>query len=402
MDKIPTVTYTAEEVSEWLKSNGFEAFCDTFKDEDVDGEAFACLSETALGSLVDKVGPRMKLLRIIKQMKRNDGDSGSSGGSNVSSWDLESLESPNSQDLPRSSSPMSSSPTPDQRRDVCRAIITTFPFLADVGGGYETWYRHLGDKVKNELRNETSDPVVLARKRKSVGDPELSTKVPTSRRGIINWDPPAVNGEDEATNRAHVSWMQKEYKRKTPNMNLVKQKMMLTFSFRRKLVNVGKMSLKEIDLTYPFLFEHEQLQDEYERLVSDENVKMISKNINELAPRILKVAQSRGIKQMAGLIEACLEDNEEEEDTLTDDEKVVVALSVLPHLLERPTKKNPHPENFLYQTADNPEALAKESSSPMSPYIIFCEDNNGSVNRIFIAAEKRVLMEADDILAAVS
>ena len=116
----------------------------------------------------------------------------------------------------------------------------------------------MGDKVKNELRNETSDPVVLARKRKSVGNPELSTKVPTSRRGIINWDPPAVNGEDEATNRAHVSWMKKEYKRKTPNMNLVKQKMMLTFSFRRKLVNVGKMSLKEIDLTYPFLFENEQ------------------------------------------------------------------------------------------------------------------------------------------------
>jgi hypothetical protein len=56
---------------------------------------------------VDKVGPRMKLLKIMKQMKKNDGDSGSSGGSNVSCWDLESSESPNSQDLPRSSSPMS-------------------------------------------------------------------------------------------------------------------------------------------------------------------------------------------------------------------------------------------------------------------------------------------------------
>ena len=38
----------------------------------------------------------------------------------------------------------------------------------------------------------------------------------------------------------------------------------------------------------------------------------------------------------------------------------------------------------------------------MYPYVIFCEDSNGSVNRIFIAAEKRILMEADDILAAVS
>ena len=29
-----------------------------------------------------------------------------------------------------------SSPTPDQRRDVCRAIITKYPFLSDAGGGY--------------------------------------------------------------------------------------------------------------------------------------------------------------------------------------------------------------------------------------------------------------------------
>ena len=29
-----------------------------------------------------------------------------------------------------------SSPTPDQRRDVCRAIVTRYPFLADVGGGF--------------------------------------------------------------------------------------------------------------------------------------------------------------------------------------------------------------------------------------------------------------------------
>lgn len=29
-----------------------------------------------------------------------------------------------------------SSPTPDQRRDVCRAIIAKYPFLSDASGGY--------------------------------------------------------------------------------------------------------------------------------------------------------------------------------------------------------------------------------------------------------------------------
>ena len=31
---------------------------------------------------------------------------------------------------------LSSSPTPDQRKEVCRAIISSFPYLADASGGY--------------------------------------------------------------------------------------------------------------------------------------------------------------------------------------------------------------------------------------------------------------------------
>jgi hypothetical protein len=45
-------------------------------DEGVDGESLALLTERAFESLVDKVGPRMKLMRLIKMMKTNslDGD----------------------------------------------------------------------------------------------------------------------------------------------------------------------------------------------------------------------------------------------------------------------------------------------------------------------------------------
>jgi hypothetical protein len=32
----------------------------------------------------------------------------------------------------------------------------------------EIWYRYLGDKIKNELWNEKTDPVVLSRKQKNV------------------------------------------------------------------------------------------------------------------------------------------------------------------------------------------------------------------------------------------
>jgi hypothetical protein len=123
----------------------------------------------------------------------------------------------------------------------------------------ETWYRQLGDKIKNELRNEKRDPVVLARKRKYHGGDEASNKAQTtSHRGVINWEPPAIDGEDDHSNKAHLLWMQKEYRKKSPNMDIVRQKMHLTFSFRRKLVNSGH-SLKDIDGKYPFLFESEQV-----------------------------------------------------------------------------------------------------------------------------------------------
>jgi hypothetical protein len=109
------------------------------------------------------------------------------------------------------------------------------------------------------LRNEQQDPVVLVRKRKYHGSDEASNKAQTtSLRGVINWEPPAIDGEDDHSNKTHLLWMQKEYKKRSPNMDIVGQKMHLTFSFRRKLINSGH-SLKDICGKYPFLFDSEQV-----------------------------------------------------------------------------------------------------------------------------------------------
>ncbi len=114
--------------------------------------------------------------------------------------------------------------------------------------------------MKNEIRNEGSDPVVLARKRKSTSAIASSPKVPAVvKRGIVNWEPPAIDGEDGHSSKAHIAWMQKERKKKTCNAPLVEKKMHLTFSFRRKMMNEGHHSLKDIKEKYPFLFQREQV-----------------------------------------------------------------------------------------------------------------------------------------------
>lgn len=86
-----------------------------------------------------------------------------------------------------------------------------------------------------------------------------SPKVQVVQRGIVNWEPPAIDGEDERSCKAHIAWMQKEKKKRHYNTALVEKKMELTYSFRRKMVNTGQHILKEIKLKYPFLFDESQV-----------------------------------------------------------------------------------------------------------------------------------------------
>ena len=114
--------------------------------------------------------------------------------------------------------------------------------------------------MKNEVRNEKSDPVVLARKRKNTSGVSSSPKVrAVIRPGIVNWAPPTVDGEDDQSSKAHIAWMQKERKKKNCNVDLVEKKMELTFSYRRKMINEEHHSLKSIKQMYPFLFKREQI-----------------------------------------------------------------------------------------------------------------------------------------------
>jgi hypothetical protein len=79
------------------------------------------------------------------------------------------------------------------------------------------------------------------------------------RRGIVNWAPPAIEGEDETSCRAHIVWMKKEKKKRQPNQAVVTKKMELTYSFRRQMLNEQKCLLKDIGEKYPFLFEINQV-----------------------------------------------------------------------------------------------------------------------------------------------
>ena len=68
-----------------------------------------------------------------------------------------------------------------------------------------------------------------------------------------------VHGKDEHSIKAQQCGMQKEFKKRAPNMSILAPKMKLTFSFRRKMINEGRNSRKYIKAKYPFLFECDQM-----------------------------------------------------------------------------------------------------------------------------------------------
>ena len=124
----------------------------------------------------------------------------------------------------------------------------------------DSWFAQIYEKFRNERKN-TTDPEVLQKKRKSS---ENSTKNVSKslRRGGINWAPAFPEGEDEASMKLHQRSMREEWKKRSPDMEKIKSRMMITFPHRRQMIN-GKTPLLEIMDEYPALFSYDEVNALY-------------------------------------------------------------------------------------------------------------------------------------------
>ena len=60
--------------------------------------------------------------------------------------------------------------------------------------------------------------------------------------------------EDEVSSKLHTEWLEKEFKKREPNMTLVSHKLTRTYSFRRRYVDEGSRTLEDMKDKYPFIF----------------------------------------------------------------------------------------------------------------------------------------------------
>ncbi|KAJ7355048.1 Sterile alpha motif [Desmophyllum pertusum] len=182
-------------------------------------------------------------------------------------------------------------PSQDQRREVCIALISKYPGQQDATGGYDSWLNFLTNKFKNELYHLTPKE----KKTAEAGTQKTKSKVKRElQRGIVHWQPPPRCGENEHSHQINKTWLQKESKRPEKDRNGIKERMELTYAFRRVFLNEEKRPIKNIMREYPCLFDEEEICNEFARLMADDSILGCGINrLLQLTPKILHLARTK-------------------------------------------------------------------------------------------------------------
>lgn len=178
-----------------------------------------------------------------------------------------------------------------------------FPKLNScIGEGWHAWSNRIYDKMREVRRKKKLSTIGMKRKISNDGidaDPKSSMPQKFRNRGEINWAPDAPEGEDSISLKAHREWLQKEFKNDSSvwNKQLIKEKMELTFSDRRALINCNNKSLSSLKEFYPFLFTCRGIIEEFSLLMAIDIDKTILSELNEIASHILKISEEKKKKR---------------------------------------------------------------------------------------------------------
>lgn len=154
---------------------------------------------------------------------------------------------------------------PDQYQieSVASALVSTHPCLREPGSGtgYDGWKMSIKYKLGNyraKLRQAGCTEVSINRKRRCKGD-SASPYLKRPKRGEINHAPDnPVNYSDDSLEDERLALVE-EFQKRHKNVELIKHKMELTFSLRRKeIVDVQPM-VSEIRERWPALFCEEEV-----------------------------------------------------------------------------------------------------------------------------------------------
>lgn len=169
-----------------------------------------------------------------------------------------------------------------------------------IGSGYASLQKQLEDRMANINRKDGKA------KAKIDGDDDSSTNDKGKKRlthdsyGCVNWQPDLPLHESPDNQKSMQEWLTAEFPKKNPDRMKVMKLMEKTYVSQRTIINESsksQMSIKEIQLQWPFLFEKDCLFLHFELLMGFKIQDVMQKSMETKADVIWRFMKEYGIKK---------------------------------------------------------------------------------------------------------
>lgn len=270
-----------------------------------------------------------------------------------------------------------------QRKQVALQLISKYPFLREaLGSGTDGWEERIRDKMKNvrRMKKTKESPSGSATRKRGSPLTAFATVNKKAERGEVNWSPVIPDGNDESSLKVHLDLMNKECKKVNPNMDVIKQRMEVTYAQRRQFINSNPL-LFDLKEKYPAMFSVSEIGNEFKRLTDTELHETFKNSFIKIAFKIL--AQIRG---KANILPSAMK-------YLQIEDRILAALLLLPSSFNN--------ESFIkvFEREATREYILE--AADLNPFLAVIGDPE-SPNCCNIVAEKTIFFDSPHVISAAS
>ncbi|KAL6462559.1 hypothetical protein MHYP_G00289810 [Metynnis hypsauchen] len=181
---------------------------------------------------------------------------------------------------------------------VASELVNKHPCLKEPGSGtgYDGWATSIKYKLGNyrsKLRQAGCNEVSVNRKRRRDEDDEGRFTLKKPKRGEVNHVPDYPKNYDDDVLEDQRCLLVDAMKKKGKDIELISEKMDLTFSLRRKEIVQLEPMVLEIQERWPALFLEEQICEEFCRITTKDLIGNFRAALDKYAPRLLKLYRAR-------------------------------------------------------------------------------------------------------------
>ncbi|XP_041860332.1 uncharacterized protein LOC121651929 [Melanotaenia boesemani] len=190
-------------------------------------------------------------------------------------------------------------PSNSEMQSVAEALIKEHPCLRERGSfcGFYGWKTSLKYKMANyrtKLRNLGFPELSInSLKHKPADRRQPAYDVKKPRKAEVNFCPPYPAGETEDSLEEERLTLLSEVK-KRHNDKVVREKMAMTFAYRRQEVVRDKPMVAEFKIRWPGLFTVEELQAEFVRITTTPLISKFFEQLDQHTAQLIKLVKNKG------------------------------------------------------------------------------------------------------------